>query len=145
MNQSNDMKALRNRGYRLTPQRLAVLTILEEHHGHMTPAEIYSQATDRLPGITEATIYRALDFLSLHGLILVAHMGSGHLVYEASGHVHHHLICRDCGYTVEIEHEFLQELYNSFESKTGFQIDCAHVTFFGLCPGCKENERPALG
>ena len=127
---------LRKKGFRLTPQRLAILRILEEDGGHLSPAEIYERATSQLPGLTEATVYRTLDFLANQGLALVAHIGDGRLVYEASGHKHHHLICRTCGHTVEIEHDLLETLYSEFYNRTGYRIDCCHVTFFGQCPTC---------
>lgn len=130
------IERLRAQGHRLTPQRLAILQVLEEHGGHLTPLEIYERARARIPGLTETTVYRTLEFLARNGLALVAHIGDGRLVYESAGHNHHHLICRECGYSVEISHELLEELYAQFKERTGFRIDCSHVTFFGLCPGC---------
>lgn len=130
---------LRKQGYRLTPQRLLILQILEEHAGHLTPAEIFEQARQRMPGLTEATVYRTLDFLAQKGMAMVAHVGNGRLVYETTGHNHHHLICRTCGGSIEIEHELLETLYAQFQERTGFQIDCCHVTFFGLCPVCAQH------
>ncbi len=127
---------LRDHGHRLTPQRLAILQILEEQGGHLTPSAIYERAVQRLPGLTEATVYRTLEFLVENKLALVAHIGDGHLVYESARRNHHHLICRGCGYTVEIDHHQLADLFAQFEQQTGFQIDCAHITFFGLCPAC---------
>lgn len=76
------IQSLRQRGYRLTPQRLAILQILEEDGNHMSPTTLYEHAKRRMPGITEATVYRTLDFLVKHGLALVAHIGDGRLVYE---------------------------------------------------------------
>jgi Fur family transcriptional regulator, ferric uptake regulator len=136
---------LRKQGHRLTPQRLAILQILETDGGHLTPAEIFQRASERMPGLTEATVYRTLDFLSQHGLVLVAHVGSGHLVYEAAGHEHHHLICRECGATVEIQHRLLEALYQTFKDQTGFEVDCCHVTFFGRCPGCANHSPKGNG
>ena len=137
MHTQDIIKNLRQSGYRLTPQRLLILQLLEEHGGHLSPLEIFEIAKSRMPGVTEATVYRSLDFLTRHGLALVAHIGSGKLVYESTAHDHHHLICRDCGYTVEIEHDLLTALYTTFKEKTGFLIDCSHVTFFGYCPDCE--------
>jgi Fur family ferric uptake transcriptional regulator len=139
MNKSDDpsiLNDLRERGYRLTPQRLAIMQILEEDGGHLSPVEIYERAITQIPGITEATVYRTLDFLARNGLVLVAHVGDGRLVYEVAGHNHHHLICHDCGTTVEIEHHLLEALYVQFDEQTGFTIDQRHATFFGLCPKC---------
>ncbi len=135
-NNEHTVQLLRAQGHRLTPQRLAILQILEDAGGHLTPIEIYERAAQRLPGLTEATVYRTLDFLAHNGLALVAHVGEGRLVYESAEHNHHHLICRACGHTVEIEHDLLKELYAQFAERTGYQIDCSHMTFFGLCPGC---------
>ena len=129
-------KKLRAQGFRLTPQRLAVLRILNDSNTHMTPHEVSLQAQSLMPGLTEATVYRTLNFLTEQGLILAAHVGSGSLVYESAEHAHHHLICRCCGKSHEIEHTDLAELYKHFQASTGYQIDSFHVTFFGLCPNC---------
>jgi Fe2+ or Zn2+ uptake regulation protein len=123
----------------MTPQRLAILRILQEADGHMTPVEICQKAQSLLPGITEATVYRTLTFLSQQGLLMAAHIGSGQLVYEYAGHAHHHLICRTCGQTQEIDHGTMLSLYDRLMVETGFKIDSMHVTFFGLCPECQRN------
>lgn len=123
----------------MTPQRLLVLQILKEAGRHLAPQEIFVQAQRILPAMTEATVYRTLSFLSEQGLILAAHIGNGQLVYEIAGYDHHHLICRSCGATQQIDHQFLESLYQQFRSKTGYQIDSLHVTFFGLCPDCQKN------
>jgi len=148
MNKSNDTSIfdnLRERGYRLTPQRLAIMQILEKDGGHLSPVEIYERAVTQIPGITEATVYRTLDFLGRNGLALVAHVGDGRLVYEIAGHNHHHLICHGCGMTVEIEHLLLEALYTQIGEQTGFTIDHWHVTFFGLCRDCAKREPEKKG
>jgi Fe2+ or Zn2+ uptake regulation protein len=127
---------LREQGYRLTPQRLAILNILEQEGGHLSAGEIFERASHQLPGMTETTVYRTLDFLTRNGLAQAAHLGEGRLVYESAERKHHHLICRSCGHTVEIGPDLLEILYAQFKQETGFQIDCGHMTFFGLCPGC---------
>jgi Fur family ferric uptake transcriptional regulator len=144
-NNNQIVQSLRARGYRLTPQRIAILQILEENGGHLSPAKIYACARERMPGLTETTVYRTLDFLSRTGMALVAHVGDGHLVYETAAHRHHHLICRECGATVEIGDDLLETLFDQFRERTGFQIDVSHVTFFGHCPDCAGKQPPANG
>lgn len=129
---------IRAQGFRMTPQRWAILSIIQASPGHITPVTIFQRAQQILPGLTEATVYRTLDFLSDQGLVLAAHIGSGQLVYEFAGHAHHHLICRACGSELEIDHALLQELYKVFEERTGYRIDSIHTTFFGYCPGCQK-------
>ena len=129
---------LRTLGFRMTPQRLAILRILHDADRHLSPLEVCEKARLALPGLTEPTVYRTLNFLCEQGLVLAAHIGNGQLVYEFGAHIHHHLICRACGATHEIDHTLLAALYQQFQHSTGYQIDSAHVTFFGLCPGCQE-------
>lgn len=146
MNTSDSLASLiRSRGFRLTPQRLAILGVLDKAAGHLTPLEVYRRAQESIPGITEATIYRTLNFLTEQGLVLCAHIGSGQFVYESALHEHHHLICRQCGEMREIDHHALESLYQYFYATTGFRVDSVHMTFFGLCPACDKPAAALVG
>lgn len=128
---------LRSRGYRMTPQRMAILHALLRSGKHLSPTEVYDQARDELPGLTETTVYRTLEFLAENGFARSAHMGNGHLVYEIAGHEHHHLKCRICGHEMEVQHALLKTMYQKIESASGYQLTDSHLTFFGLCPDCQ--------
>jgi Fe2+ or Zn2+ uptake regulation protein len=128
---------LRARGYRMTPQRLAILHVLHHSQGHMSPVEVYEQARHELPGLTETTVYRTLEFLAENGLARPALTGNGHLVYELARHEHHHLICRTCGNEMEVEHELIKSMYQTLETASGYKLTDSHLTFFGLCPNCQ--------
>ncbi|MBK6792168.1 MAG: transcriptional repressor [Anaerolineales bacterium] len=128
---------LRARGYRMTPQRLAILHVLHHSRGHMSPVEVYEQARHELPGLTETTVYRTLEFLAENGLARPALTGNGHLVYELARHEHHHLICRTCGNEMEVEHELIKSMYQTLETASGYKLTDSHLTFFGLCPNCQ--------
>jgi len=132
---------LRSRGYRITPQRIAILAYLYDTPGHYSPPEIYEHVRQTSPGVTEATVYRTLEFLAENNMILPALNGNGHLVYEIAGHDHHHVICRSCGASVEIEHALLQKLYKQLEAESGYRLTTSHLTFFGLCPACQEKRQ----
>ena len=138
------VEQLRARGYRLTPQRLAILRILGQVGKHLTPQEVYRLAVLEVPGMTEATVYRTLSFLAEQGLALEAHVGNGQLVYETAVHAHHHLVCRICQATCVVEPTDLAGLFRQLEQKTGFQIDSMHVTLFGLCPDCQDKRHTEL-
>jgi len=129
---------LRARGFRMTPQRLTILHVLHHSNGHLSPGEVYQQASRDIPGLTEATVYRTLEFLAKNGLARSAHMGNGHFVYEIIKPDHHHLICRKCGAEVEIDHTSLEQVYSNLETQSGFRFIDSHVTFFGLCPECQK-------
>lgn len=130
---------LRARGYRVTPQRMAILHVLRHSGRHLSPREVYRQAKKDYPNLTEPTVYRTLEFLAKNGLARPTQAGRGRLTYEIASEEHHHIICRDCGSEIQVDHRLLQRLYRSMESTSGYaQID-SHVTFFGLCPTCQKN------
>jgi Fe2+ or Zn2+ uptake regulation protein len=128
---------LHARGFRMTPQRMAILHTLRRAGGHLSPTEVYERTRRVQPGLTEATVYRTLEFLAENGYALAAHIGGGKLIYELTEENHHHLICKNCGRTVAVDHAPLAKLYSQLESSTGFKLDSSHVTLFGLCPDCQ--------
>ncbi len=129
---------LQAQGHRMTPQRAVILRVLEQSDSHLTPGEVFVRASQSLPELTEPTVYRTLTFLAAQGLLWVAHIGNGQLVYQAAGREHHHLICRACNHSIEIAPADLNPLFDALQAKTGFAIDSMHNTFFGLCPQCKK-------
>jgi Fur family ferric uptake transcriptional regulator len=129
---------LRSRGYRMTPQRLAILQALHDG-GHLSPAQIFERVHQT--GMTEATVYRTLEFLAGNSILLVANRGNGHLAYELSGESHHHIICRTCGAQMEVDPALLATAIIQIESETGYRLNVGHLTFFGLCPKCQPNSQ----
>jgi len=130
---------LRSRGYRITPQRLAVLQVLHDG-GHMSPAQIYERTRPSMPGMTETTVYRTLEFLAENDVVLSAKGESRHLAYELAPTDHHHMVCRVCGHTEVLEHSQVQEFYEQVEANTGFRPTTSHLTLTGLCAGCKKSK-----
>ena len=128
---------LRARGFRMTPQRLAIMHVLYASPKHLSPAQVYEQVRETVPSVTETTVYRTLEFLSEHGLVRPIHLGSGHQVYEIREHDHHHLVCRKCGGTVEVENSLFESLYAQLEAASGFRLAGNHLSLFGLCPDCQ--------
>ena len=129
---------LRARGFRMTSQRMAILHVLRHEATHLAPAEVYQKARKQLPGLTEPTVYRTLEFLAENGLVRSSHTGSGHLTYEIAGADHHHVVCRVCGAEIEVDHVLLENLYRKLESASGYGSIDSHVTFFGVCPKCQK-------
>jgi Fe2+ or Zn2+ uptake regulation protein len=128
---------IREGGFRLTPQRMAIVTALHTSGGHLSPIEIYEQVRGSVPGLTEPTVYRTLEVLCETGLVRATHPGGGRLEYELAGEAHHHLICCACGQAEEIPHKQIQFIYDQLEKVTGYRLTESHITFSGLCPHCK--------
>ena len=130
---------LRARGYRMTSQRMAILHVLHHTRKHLSPTEVYRQARKELPGLTEPTVYRTLEFFADNALVRPSYSASGHLTYEIAGSDHHHVVCRNCGSEIEVEHTLLESLYRMLELTSGYRSINSHVTFFGVCPECQKN------
>ena len=127
---------IREKGFRITPQRIAILNALHASGGHLSPTDIYAQVRDSAPGLTEPTVYRTLDFLYKHSLVY-ATQTNGRVEYEIANHDHHHLRCRVCGGQVEIGPDELTQLYQHLEQSTGYRLATSHLTFVGVCPACQ--------
>lgn len=132
---------LRSRGFRVTVQRMAVLHVLHHSKSRLSPSQVWERARADLPGLTETTVYRTLGFLARNGLAWPIRLGTGHLVYELAGIQHHHLICRQCGNEIELEHALVKDVYSRLEAASGYRLSDDHLTLFGLCPKCQEINR----
>ncbi len=128
---------LSEQGFRITPQRRVILHILLHANTHLTAAEVYEEACTKLPGLTEPTVYRTLDFLAKTGLAQEAFSQNSKIAYEISRSEHHHLICRQCGTEVDIPHSKTEALFAQLETESGFQLMQNHLSFFGICPACQ--------
>jgi len=128
--------ALRARGYRVTPQRLAVHETLRDLDRHVSADEVLDSVSDRLPNVSLPTVYAALEALEEAGLIRRVAAGRGAALYDARAVEHHHLVCRRCGAVEDLDAtvELGGVLANA--SKKGFAPDDAEVVVRGLCARC---------
>ena len=136
------VEALRQEGYRLTPQRMLILGIIDDSMGHISAEEIHQKVRERYPYVNISTIYRTLNLLKKLRLISETDLGDGCVRYELLERGrHHHLVCRRCGESFAFEHELLRPLQVRLLKKYGFAADVDHFAIFGLCRRC----RPAEG
>ena len=99
MKQSKEILGkLSEQGYRLTPQRMMILSAIENGDGHISAEEIYAQVTAKYPRVNISTVYRTLELLKRLELVTETDLGDGRLRYHPAdkGH-HHHLVCTECG------------------------------------------------
>jgi Fur family ferric uptake transcriptional regulator len=135
---------LKNQGYKLTPQRRAVLDVLLENEGkHLSTEEIYDLVKGDCPEIGLATVYRTLQLLEKMGVACRMNFDDGcnryELVHKDEDHQHHHLVCMNCGSVQEVEGDLLEALEDKIEDKYNFKIENHSVKFFGYCENCRSN------
>jgi Fur family ferric uptake transcriptional regulator len=134
---------MKQRGYRLTPQRRAVLDVITASPDHLTPAAIHDRVRREYPKVGLVTIYRTLAILAELGLICEVHAGGScrsYLMRKPVGH-HHHLICSECGTVVDFADCDLDRLEERLSRKTGFKVGAHLLEFLGLCPACQKQVR----
>lgn len=132
---------MRERGFRVTPQRQLILDAICEGGGHTTLEEISARVHAKTPTVNRATMYRTLDFLCELRLVVAADVGNRRMVYEIAGDTpHHHLVCRTCGEVKQISHETVKALFAKIEREQQFTVDMDHLALFGFCPKCRRAE-----
>ncbi|MEQ6901083.1 Fur family transcriptional regulator [Nocardioides sp. YIM 152588] len=131
---------LRAKGYRLTPQRELILAAVEEL-GHATPDEVLAHVQTTASTVNASTVYRTLEVLEELGLVRHAHLSDRAPTYHStSGHEHFHLVCRGCQRVVSVEVEEAAPFVESLTTTHAFTPDVGHLTVFGLCSECEENQ-----
>lgn len=137
-------KVLREKGCRLTPQRLALLKIIARREGHYSVDQIYELIKIDFPTTSLATIYKTLSLLKDMGEVLELNFASAGSRYNGNKpYPHPHVICTRCGQILDSESRESAELSLEMARKTSFQITHHQLNFFGLCPICQKEGQPA--
>ena len=127
---------LREHGLQVTVQRLAVLRAVSEHP-HSPADELHAIVTAELGTISKQAVYDALAALSDKGLVRrIQPAGSPARFETRAGDNHHHLICRTCGRTVDVDCAVGDTPCLTAADDSGFEIDEAEVVYWGRCPEC---------
>ncbi|MDQ4093018.1 MAG: transcriptional repressor [Actinomycetota bacterium] len=122
---------------RSTRQRTAVAKLLDDTDDFRSAQEIHEKLRRSGEGIGLTTVYRTLQTLADAGEIDVLRTSTGEAVYRrCSAHHHHHLVCRDCGHTVEVEEPTVELWAEKVASEHGFTNIGHTVEISGTCPDC---------
>lgn len=133
------IRMLRDKGCRLTPQRLAMLRILSKSEGHPSAEQIYEQIKVDYPTTSPATIYKTLSLLKNMGEVLELTFASVGSRYDGKKpYPHPHLICTKCGQILDPEFEAMAGISQEIARQTGYKITHQQLNFFGLCPKCQQ-------
>jgi len=127
-------KLCRSRGIRVTAQRLAVYRALAEDLAHPTADSVYSRLSKHLPGLSQATIYRTLEFFEKQNLIRKINERGGVGRFDANVDPHQHLVCRLCGSLRDIS---IPRLHSArLPRVSGFKVEELDIRLVGLCKAC---------
>ena len=140
MSQFGDIASkLSEQGYRLTPQRMMILSAIENSDDHISAEEIYAQVLAKYPHVNISTVYRTLELLKQLGLVTETDLGGGRVRYHPAdkGH-HHHLVCTECGAIIDLDESLLASLESTLLREYKFSADLRHLAIFGRCANCSK-------
>jgi Fur family ferric uptake transcriptional regulator len=119
---------------RRTPQREAVLKVIERREGNFTAVEVYDRARRAAPGLGLATVYRTIDLLRRSGAVRRLPGDEPTYVRCRPGH-HHHLVCLTCG-SVEETELCAAPTAAELKRRHGFEVETHELDLYGTCARC---------
>ena len=131
---------LREKGFKLTPQRRLVLEFFHDNESHLTAEDILRFVGARAPGVDKSTVYRTLDLLEEAGCVFKSEVDGRFIYHHAEDGHHHHLVCRECSKTIDCDEDLFAPVERLLREKHGFQIDFKHVVMSGLCKECRSKK-----
>ena len=137
----NSADLLKSYGLSVTAQRLAVIDALTQSP-HATADEVFVVVKAHIGSISRQAVYNALTTLSDQGAIRrFQPAGSAARFENRVGDNHHHVVCRKCGVTEDVDCAVGYAPCLQPSNDHGFIIDEAEVVYWGICPSCQEEEK----
>ncbi|MGC9319613.1 MAG: Fur family transcriptional regulator [Armatimonadota bacterium] len=129
-------------GGRMTRQRRVVLETLASLDTHPTAAELYELVRQRLPSISQGTVYRNLRHLQELGYVQELDYGPGASHFDARVEPHYHVRCLRCGRVADLDLDIEPRptLEQAARAAEGWDIQGPRIEFVGLCPECERDE-----
>jgi Fe2+ or Zn2+ uptake regulation protein len=127
---------LRDRGHRVTPQRLVIHDALRALDRHVTAEEVLAAVSDRLPNVSAPTVYATLDLFEDLGLVRRIRLGGAAALYDPRLDRHDHLVCSSCGRVEDIDGGVDTAGAVRAARRRGFHAERAEVLVSGLCEIC---------
>ncbi len=135
--QTEIIEALKGAGLQVTAQRLSIYKTLV-NSPHAMADEILEKVKAEIGSISKQAVYDTLNVMSEKGLIRKIQPAGSAARYEHRLDNHHHLVCRKCNATHDIDCAVGKAPCLEAEKDHGFKIDEAEVIYWGLCPSCQK-------
>src|SRR5690625_1216899 len=128
---------LKERGLRITHQRLAIYEYLISSDRHPSAEDIYEALHGQIPAMSLATVYKTLDVLVEMGLAVKLGFGDDVNRYEGNPEPHINLICVRCKQFVDLDEDSLGKIAASVQAESGYVLFSQRHEIYGLCPKCQ--------
>ena len=129
---------LREKGLKVTPQRIAVYYMLMNTYEHPNAEMINKSLEPTNPTMSLATVYKTLDFFKQLGLVQELNVGEPSSRYDAVGQCHPHTVCKVCGKVEDLHMEQLTEVAKKLVPDLDFDVEMEQLILYGTCGACRK-------
>ncbi len=127
----------RAKGFKLTPQRLAILRYLDGNKDHPTAEDIYRDLKKTNPTLSFATVYNTVQALVQRGELVEITIDPRKRHFDPNARPHHHIRCTACGRIEDVMVDYAPYLDLPEEVEKEFTVTGNHVDFYGICNNCR--------
>ena len=135
------IEILRKKGYKATPQRIAICRFALQNREHPTAKRIYDEVKKVHPTVSLATIYKTLQILTEHGLIQELDFPESQARFDSCVKPHINLVCLRCGNIRDLDDPAVGEMIARISAKTEFTRTGQRLDIYGICKTCRDRTK----
>jgi Fur family peroxide stress response transcriptional regulator len=135
------IETLRKKGYKVTPQRIAICLFALCSRDHPTAQRIYDEVRKVHPTVSLATVYKTLQILTEHGLIQELDFPQSQAKFDSYVEPHINLVCLRCGNIQDLDDDAAREIVERMTAKAGFERTGQRLDIYGICKACRNSTR----
>lgn len=135
------IEALRSRGYKATPQRIAICRIALNSREHPSAQQVYDAVKRTHPTVSLATVYKTLEVLRDLDLVQELNFPKGQARFDSYMTPHINLICLKCGRITDLDDATVKEITGKVAAATKFKPIGQRIDVYGMCKTCSDGER----
>jgi Fur family peroxide stress response transcriptional regulator len=134
--------ALRRKGYKATPQRIAICRFALNSRDHPNVQRIYSEVKKTYPTVSLATVYNTIQILKELGLIQELNFPKGQTRFDSYMEPHINLVCLRCGNIRDLDDHTAREITAGIAASARFTLTGQRLDIYGVCERCSEKTKP---
>ena len=135
------IEALRNKGYKATPQRIAICRFALKSKDHPTAQRIYEEVKKIHPTVSLATVYKTLQVLKELGLIQELSLPQGQTRFDCNMRPHVNLVCLRCGNITDLDDSAAHDIVKKVATLTKFVVAGQRLDMYGICQNCSTKQK----
>jgi Fur family peroxide stress response transcriptional regulator len=130
------IEALRSKGYKATPQRIAICRIVLGSRRHPSAQQVFDEVKKVHPTVSLATVYKTLEVLRDLNLVQELNLPKGQARFDSYMTPHINLICLKCGRITDLDDAIIREITKKAAAATKFKPNNRQIDIYGTCQKC---------